>query len=88
MLNTGLVFKRKRRFDPKGGKKAIRSLPKFPPFAVLRIFALGLIAVLVTAFALFRQATLPKAQLFRPVSSADAGADDLIYIEVPLEPTK
>lgn len=90
MLNTGFVGKRDRRFDPRKGGKVVHSLPKFPPFGVLRIFALALFAVLVTGFVLYRQLTLPKPALFRPKNTAVAPtgtADDgLIYIDVSKDP--
>ena len=85
MLNTGIVGRRESRFDPRKGGKLVRSLPKFPPFGLLRIFALAFVAILVTAFVLVRQLTLPKPQLFLPPAASASGAvpdDGLIYIDL------
>lgn len=83
--------KRDPRFDPRKGAKIVRSLPRFPPLSVLRVFMLALFAVLLTAFAIYRQRTLPKPVLFRAKATASAMGstedDGLIYIDVPNEGT-
>jgi len=85
VLNTGLVGKRDHRFDPRKGGKVVHSLPKFPPFGLLRTFALAFFAILVTGFVLYRQLTLPKPVLFLPktaTSTAMPADDGLIYIDM------
>ena len=86
VLNTSVVRRRETRFDPRKGGKVVRSLPRFPPFGILRIFALAIFAILVTGVALYRQITLPKPKLFLPptASTTQAASDDgLIYIDIP-----